>query len=199
MALSLQSNQYLQFPSTAGVISSWVRTSQTGTSIEIISQHSQTDSGPGWGVVMNNGVIQMYAKSNPSTVLWNIDSGVSINDGLWHHLGINIYFEAGFNQQLWIDGSLVINQPFNGNFVSSSQGRIGRSNDPSWAGFVGEVAELGIWGGPSSSIYFIAEQFQALAKGIRPPSVSLIDIKAYIPLVKNAIDYIGRDGQPVLV
>ena len=147
MALSLQSNQYLQFPSVAGVISAWIRTTQAGTSIEIISQHSSMSSGPGWGVVMNNGILQMYAKSNPSTVLWSVDSGAAVNDGLWHHIGINIYFEAGFNQQLWVDGSLVINQPYNGNFVSSAQGRIGRSNDPSWDGFTGEVAEVGIWGG----------------------------------------------------
>lgn len=199
MALALQNNQYLEFPSIAGMVSLWIKTKQQGNLIEIISQHDTTSSGPGWGVVMNNGSLHMYGKFSPSITLWSIDSGVVVNDDQWHHIGINVYFEAGYNQQLWIDGNLVINQPFNGNFASLVAGRVGRSNDPFWQGFVGEVAELGIWGGPFLTTYFVPEQFQALAKGIRPPSVSLIDIKSYIPLVKNTIDYIGRDGQPILV
>jgi len=200
MAMNIPNGDYLEFASRAGSISFWMKTTQNpgGIPCEIVSQHQSTASGPGWGFTMDSsGHGQIYGKSSPSNQVLGIsDSTVTLNDGNWHHIALCFWFSTALPQALWIDGVNKA-QAFNGgNFSTSINGRIGRSNDGFWPGYVGQIAEVGIWGGPSVTGYLPDDAIRALAKGFRPPEVYTKDFKAYMPLVGDKRDLVALDGQP---
>jgi hypothetical protein len=141
----------------------------------------------------------MYGKSSPSTIVLGPPAGTAIvNDGAWHHIVLNLWFAPTIEQQCWVDGVKQWGDGGSaGNFNTNINGRFARSNDGFWDGYVGKIAEVAIWGGPSYGAYLTPDAIKSLSQGIDPRSCYLRDMHAYMPLRYDVKDLLTNvAGQP---
>lgn len=203
MALHFSGTDYISSPTAAGAVSLWMRTTQaTGGPVEICGKHNATSgSYQGWGLTLTptTGRLGLFGTFGASTA-FSIAGTKVVNDGLWHHVGVNLWFASGANRQnVYVDGVLDMQGASAGVWGGTSQPlRVGKSNDPFWVGFIGDIAEFATWSGPGLLGTFNADQFKALSLGFRPPSVCLFETRCYMPLVANVNDLWGRDGNSTL-
>lgn len=202
MGVSLAAGEYIQFPDVTGVLSLWFRTSLTVTGIppELCSQHQSTASGPGWGVLIQaDGTLGMYGKDSPPSTLFNLGGTTVVNDGVWHHLLVNMWFSTAHPQQLWLDGVLQDEDLNSGNYNPvGAAGRIGAGNDSFWGLYSGDIGEVAMWGGPGRNEWFSPDKIAALAAGFPPASVSLYDFRGWMPMRDGLQDEVAVSGQPTI-
>ena len=194
--------------STGGVVSFRMRTTQTTTNAELVSHHSPTASVQGYGVTINNGAFTpgklcVTGKSG-AAIAFNIASVTNVNDGNWHHIGINLWYSGLANgNQLFVDGALEAQADAGGFWGGATDPfRLGKSNDTFWAGYVGELAEVAVWAGGGTSLRFTPEQFAALAKGYAPDAVwrggSAGALHIYMPLDRTVQCKLSEQGTPTV-
>jgi hypothetical protein len=215
MARSFGISDFITLPqdrNTGGVISFWMRTTQTsatwGNGAEIISHHNSSGSFGGYGILLaTGGKLYVYGKQAVGGIqVFTLVSTTVINDGNWHHVGVQLWYAALANgNQLYIDGNLEAQVDAGATWGGATDPlRLGRTNDTFWNGYIGELAEVGIWAGGLQSLRFTPDQFISLAKGYAPDKVWKGDpagagaLHVYLPLTRSVQCKVSEQGTPTV-
>jgi len=200
VAYSFASTNYVQ---SAGGINSpnsfsmWIRTTQATSNVEILGKHLSAASAGGFGLVMQStGKLQVYVKTLLAAFTFDALGSISVNDGAWHHVALNIDYTAGGSVKSYVDGVLDIsgtNSALSGG--SSAVLRLGTSIDTFWTSYVGEIAEFGGWGTTGDSAgHLTADEVAGLAKGFRSYLFNADHLVMYAPLIRELQDVVGDYG-----
>jgi hypothetical protein len=174
-------------PNALGCIAFFIKTTQLTTNTAVVTYWNSI-SRNGAGVLLNNAANKISGVGESSTgAVVNIASATSINDGNPHHIAFNYNRNSGGSNQLYIDGVQETAANSSAAWTSASAAfwtQAGKNLDPFWAGFVGDLWEIGHWQGGQLN----ADQIAALAKGFSPKLVKPSSLILYAPLVSDVHD-----------
>lgn len=176
-----------------GTIFFRIKTTQTLANTQVLARWDAT-SRQGWGILLNNTAnkISLVGYNNTTnTVL--LASTTSINDGNWHN--ITIFFAclqgpSGATNYVNVDGTTesAAKPSQNWNVLSTNPITLGKSYDPFWGAFVGDLADIDYWHNDGPSV----DDINAFNRGYSPRLIRRSSQRLYAPLVRDHQDRRGN-------
>ena len=198
MAFAFASGDYIGVGGVAGNASTifalafWFRTTQAGSTIGLSSKHDPfISSGNGFtGVV--NGVANKagIAAKNAGGFVWSVNSSITVNDGAWHHYGVNFDLTTTANtNELFVDGVSQGTATASAVWTQTNVPlRFGGVHDSFWGRFVGDQAEGAAW-----SRRLTSAEMASLGKGFRPNRIARDALICYVPMVRSIVEAKGEN------
>jgi hypothetical protein len=182
-------------PANKGCLSFKFRTTETTLNCGLLV-HWSSSSRNGWGVLLNSaavgdgtGKIRFVAYAASAQRVDAESSTVTLNDGNWHHVGINFDREISGNNELFIDSVSEDSGASAGDWSTVTQYSIvaGDGVDGFWPTPVVEIAEFGYWSW-SGFTPLTQQEFAALSKGYSPHRIRPHMLRHHMPLVRDLKD-----------
>lgn len=173
-------------------IAAWIKTTQATSNVCFLSRTGTPSSNRGFTDLMNNsaGKMGIHAKDSGGTYRTSFNGAVTVNDGVWRHLGLvhNMSTTANGNK-VYIDGTLDAQGTSSAawDMLTTADFRIGNSVDTFWGDYGDNIAEVAWF-----DAELIAAEIAALAKGFSPQRVKLANLVAYCPLIRTDREKMGR-------
>ena len=167
----------------------WLKTMQSSSNTGILGKHEATGSNDGFTLFMNNTPGKLSLQAKVATEVFPFVTGTTtINDDVWHAIGLNVNYGGAQVQEVYVDAALEFNPTANQPWGTTSNApRLASMSDSFWDKFVGQMAEIAWWSDRRS-----AAEMAALAKGFSPRNISPQTLLLYVPGVRQVQDLRGN-------
>lgn len=188
MAITFASGDLISAPVDPNSFFFRIKTSQASSNVGLLGQHNAVNSESGFTLFMNNtaGKLSLQCKAAGTEVFPFITGTVTVNDGAWHSVGLNINY-AGGAQAIYTDGAIDASGSGTSWGGTANDPRLGNMSDSFWTDYVGDMAEIAYWSDQRTN-----EEMAALAKGFSPRYIRRQTLLLYIPAVRVVQDIKGN-------
>ena len=159
----------------------WIKTTSTAV-WEVVGKHNAANSRNGWGLYNAGGSpsrLVSYRKDSGTGLQTIQDASQNIADGNYHAVVARFDRTSGGPMDLMVD-SVSVAQATPALVTTYTAGdplRIGRTTDGFWSGFVGDVADFGLWNGRLTD-----DECLAFCKGETPGSIRPGALRLWLPM-----------------
>lgn len=144
--IEIKDGPHLRSP--VGTIEFWMRIDESpagkNNGYYMIANKLNDTGNSGWSFYHNTTEFAAQMK-NASGAQINVNSGLNLVDGQWHHIAMAYHFEVNQSIRLYVDGQLIRLEDASQIDITDNPVLIGKGQGAFWTDFDGQIDEFRIW------------------------------------------------------